>query len=66
MANMIGILRRSVMMKGCKVANASAEYKRRWKYISEESSRSEYTNLLTGMGYPIEWIEKVILGAIKG
>ena len=73
MASPISILQRSAMMEGCKVATASAEFRRRWKNSSESTSREvfekitrDYVNDLLGMGYHRDWVEKVLLGATKG
>ena len=58
MASPFGILKRSAMMEGTKVATASAEFRRRWKNTSPGCSKSDfekitrgYVDCLYGSGY---------------
>ena len=73
MASELSILRRSACTKGLKIANAVAEYIRRWKNCDTHTSKEEiekvsldYSDMLTANGYTTEWKKKVILKALTG
>merc|ERR1711954_579420 len=73
MATPYTILRRSAIPENTKVATMSAEISRRLKrtstLLSKEDNKviiREFVDSLLAMGYPTEWIRKVLEGAMKG
>ena len=72
MTNPLGILGRSALGKGTKVAIACSEVMRRLKNFSTHVNKDRveeviqgYMDNLLGMGYPSEWREKVSRSSLK-
>ena len=73
MATRLGTMRRAAVSENTKVATAVAEFQRRWKNCSEGTPKEvmfeisrDYADDLLGMGYPREWIEKILDKALTG
>ena len=73
MTNKLGLLKRSALSENTKVSSASAEYMRRWKNCSLGLSKKQmeeitmdYSDALCGMGYPTDWIARVLKSTLQG